>query len=177
METKNNILIPFNGIKEGIHNFSIQLDKTFIDEFVKDNTFTKASVQVIVDLHKQHTVSHMEITIQGTVSMPCDRCLAELDYPVYVNETVYIKQGNPDLNQEEDENIVYFNTNESEIDCSQFVYESIILSLPLKVTHDDIDDDNECDEEMLSYYEPSTESEENSGDDIDPRWEQLKKLK
>lgn len=169
------IKIPFDGLKEGIHKFDAVLGKEFIEDYVDNIAATNAELNIKIILHKLVTVSHLEVYVEGNLTLPCDRCLNEVKFPVDIDETVYIKQGNKSDASEDDDNIIYINNNESEIDCTHFIYESIVLSIPLSVTHDDDEDETaECDDSYLKFISSNDNKDNN---DIDPRWEQLRKLK
>jgi uncharacterized metal-binding protein YceD (DUF177 family) len=64
---------------------------------------------------------------------------------------------------------------EKELDLKQYLYESILLSLPIQRIHpDDNKGEITCDREMLNKLKEHLVDEERG--ETDPRWEELKKL-
>ena len=63
----------------------------------------------------------------------------------------------------------------SQINVSQYIYEMIILSLPIKITHPGVEDGTLKSKTltMLRDYENNVHKTENK---IDPRWDKLKDL-
>jgi len=56
------------------------------------------------------------------------------------------------------------------LDLSQYLYESLIVSLPIKKVHPD----NECNKEMIKRLNPSKTKK--TKNDSDPRWDALKNI-
>jgi uncharacterized metal-binding protein YceD (DUF177 family) len=82
--------------------------------------------------------------------------------------------------QEISDEIVIITRDEDSIDLGQFMYEFMVLSIPIKKIHPDLlslDENEDDDSEVKMVYSTSTEKEEKKEEDIDPRWETLKKLK
>ena len=78
---------------------------------------------------------------------------------------------------DEDDDIISIAANEHELNISQFVYEYIMLSLPLKRVHpDDKDGNSTCDKEVLDKLNDYIVEEEEE-DSKDPRWDGLKDIK
>jgi uncharacterized metal-binding protein YceD (DUF177 family) len=89
--------------------------------------------------------------------------------------------------KEIDENVFMITRDTPVINVAQLIYEFILLALPLKKIHPD--HRNELDDEELEveggyvYIDDELESEDENPESteeikpVDPRWEQLKKLK
>jgi uncharacterized protein len=62
------------------------------------------------------------------------------------------------------------------LDMGQYLYELIAVNVPMKRLHPKFEkDDLEESEIQLVYSSPTTETD--NQEEIDPRWEKLKKLK
>jgi uncharacterized protein len=76
---------------------------------------------------------------------------------------------------------VIITRDQDSIDLGQFMYEFIVLSIPIKKIHPDLrnEEEDEDESDVRIVYSTSTEKEqrEKKEEDIDPRWEKLKKLK
>ena len=60
-----------------------------------------------------------------------------------------------------------------EIDLSQWLYEYVAVRIPMQHIHPD----GACNPEVTKYIIEEKEEQEKSDNEIDPRWEALKKLK
>lgn len=116
----------------------------------------------------------MRLTIQctGEVEVLCDYCTQPFMIPISGEQTFVVKLGNEE-GDAVDEDIIYLPVQEHEIDIASYIYEVIILSLPLKRVHPE----GECDPEMVKSIENYAASTEKENEDVDPRWEALKDLK
>ena len=79
---------------------------------------------------------------------------------------------------DENEEILIIPHSEYEIDISQYIYELIVLSVPFKRVHPGVIDGS-LNSEMLKKLEelsPKSLDEKKENEDIDPRWNTLKKL-
>jgi DUF177 domain-containing protein len=101
----------------------------------------------------------------------CDRSLDKFMYPLDEIKEVRVKYG--DHWEELSEELLLIPTNTQKIDIGQFVYEFITLAVPMKKLHSRFHDDDEDE-----YVFTSTDSiQDSSKSPIDPRWNELKKLK
>lgn len=174
--------IAFKGLKEGKHQFTFEIDDRFFEQF--DNSEVKRGKAVAnVILTKQSTLMILDLTVNGEVELLCDRCLESYLQPTSNSSKLYIKFGA--VAEDSGEDIIVITHDEYEINAAQYLYELIILGLPIKHAHPfDAKGNSTCDPEMenkLNEYlvEESTESENEETDDdepIDERWSELKKL-
>jgi uncharacterized metal-binding protein YceD (DUF177 family) len=68
---------------------------------------------------------------------------------------------------------------EHQIDFSQYIYEMIALSIPLKRIHPGVKDgtlQSEALEKLKKLQIKEVKDKDKKEDDIDPRWDELKKL-
>ena len=79
---------------------------------------------------------------------------------------------------DDNEDILIVPHGEYEINVAQYIYELIILAVPAKRVHPGVEDGT-LKSEILSKLEelsPNKEKEEKTSEEIDPRWNNLKKL-
>jgi len=79
-----------------------------------------------------------------------------------------------ELNDDNDE-ILIIPHGEHQINVSQFIYEMIVLSIPRKKIHPGINDGT-LKSDILEKLEELKPKEKKNLNEIDPRWEDLKKL-
>ena len=174
MNNLKEYLIPFAGLKVGKHQFDYQLDNTFFEHFEYDE-FNDASIKVVVVLEKKSTMLELDFKHKGTVNVPCDVSGEEFDMPIKGKLKLLIKFGE-EFNDENEE-LLILPHGEFEVNVAQYIYESIVVSLPLRRIHPGIKDGSlsEVIEKLNSLAPGENKLEEHKGD-IDPRWEDLKKL-
>jgi len=167
-------LIPFIGLKIGKHQFDYQVDNTFFAHFDYDE-FNDASVKVSIILEKKSTLLELEIKHKGTVNVPCDVSGEEFDLAIKGNLKLVVKFG--DAFNDENEELLIVPHGEFQINVAQYIYESIVLSVPLRRIHPGVKDGSLTDViEKLEAVAPKENKESEQKNEIDPRWENLKKL-
>lgn len=144
----------------------------------------KGSVKAKVTVQKKLSTYDLNFVLDGTVIIPCDRCLDDMEQPIHYKEKLQVRFG--DDFSEEDE-IVIVPEAEGAINIAWFLYEFIVLNIPIKHVHpagecnktmvvklkkhlsrqkDDVDDDSPAefdDDDDFSSDEVQT----------DPRWDGL----
>ncbi len=87
-----------------------------------------------------------------------------------------------EANNFDDSELIYIARTEIEFDLKQYLYESLLLSLPQKKNCDNLPEPKPCNQEVLSRLNQiETEDIEDSADEkeqnaADPRWDKLKNL-
>jgi len=160
-------IIPFSGLKTGKHEFKFKIDHTFFEAF-DQALLENADLDVDLVLEKVETMLILNLSASGFSKVPCDRCGDIFEMPVNCSERVIVKFGDEEFEQTDE--IIVLSPKEYEIDVSQRIYEMIVLNLPNKRLHENPDD---CNQEVLKKLNEINSQEE----EIDPRWEALKKLK
>ncbi len=176
MKKLNEYLIPFVGLKLGKHQFEYQINKAFFDHFEYDD-FESADIKVDLVLEKKSLMLELNFKQKGTVSVPCDLTGEMFDLPIKGNLRVVVQFGDEFNN--ENEELLILPHGEHQIDVSQYIYEMIALSVPLKRVHPGIKDGtlksealNKLNELRVSEVKEEVEEE----NEIDPRWDKLKQL-
>lgn len=174
--------------KEGRHEFDFEIEDKFFQNFEENELLERGNLTIRVIMNKGVNLIELTFEIKGTVQLTCDRSLEQFDHPLDITEKMIYKYGSEE--QEIDENVYMITRDTPAINVAQLIYEFILLALPAKKIHPDYR--NELDEEDfegeggLVYLdgefedeaensEPEEEKEETKP--IDPRWEQLLKIK
>lgn len=165
--------IEFKGLAEGLHKFEFFTDEKFF-EHIEEGLVEKGDVKVAVILEKRSAFLKLRFKIKGWVELMCDRCLENYQQKVKHQTEIFVKFGEKDF--EEGENVVWISSEEHHINLAQFIYEFVVLSIPLKHIHPkNKNGERGCNKEMLNKLKKYSRSE-NVGEDIDPRWDALKNL-
>lgn len=171
----NTYSIHFKGLKVGKHAFNFEVDNTFFEAF-EESEIKHGKLEVAVELNKQNQMIDLNITINGTAEVTCDRCLEEFDIPISYEGSLYVKFS--ETRSEEDSEIIILSTDDSEINIAQYIYESICLSLPIQRYHGMKGTKSKCNKEMLAKLKSLTvkNAKKEDSDEIDPRWSKLKDI-
>jgi uncharacterized metal-binding protein YceD (DUF177 family) len=176
MKITNEYLIPFIGLKIGKHQYEYQINNTFFDNF-DYHEFKNCEIKVDIVLEKRNTMLELSFKHKGTVFVPCDLTNEMFDLPIKGKIKLVVQFGEEFNNDNEE--ILILPHGEHQIDVSQYVYEMIVLSIPLKRTHPGIKDGTLKTDvfEKLNNIKPTEQKEHNiKEDNIDPRWDKLKQL-
>ena len=166
--------IQFAGLSVGEHEFEFKVNDKFFAN-LDYSEIKQGNIDIKVNLLKQSSMMVLQFDINGTVHLNCDRCMEDFNFPIQGNYKLYIKVGGSDSGDENDD-IITIEANEHELDLTQYFYEYIILSLPIKRVHpDDKKGKSTCNEEMINKLKNYlVENEEKKEED--PRWNQLKDI-
>lgn len=157
------------GLSLSVHQFQYEFGDEFFRKYDK-GLVSEGKFTVTVTLDKRETFLEADFKIMGSVKLVCDRSLDEFDQPLNFTRKIMFKYGEQDLEVSEDVMMIHHGTESLEI--GQFIYEFIALAIPMKKLHPRYQDESE--EDQMIYTSDSEEKKKE--DEIDPRWEMLKKL-
>ena len=137
-------------------------NSTFDYDFVVDDALFAAyesrdvlggNCDVKVVLSKTDSQLDVDVTIEGSVVCECDRCLEpcdiDIDYEGHLIVRLSTEEG------EYDGEVMWLNPAEENLDLTQYIYESIILSLPYQRVHTE----GECNPDMMARFAQVTAAE------------------
>jgi len=164
--------IDLKGLKEGDSVLSFHLG----DDYFKaiDGPEAKSgAVDVTLTVHRTVDFYELDFHTEGTVSVPCDICLDEMEQPIAAYNRLTAKFGEE---YSEDDDLITVKEDDGVLDVSWFIYEFIALAIPIKHVHEP----GGCNPDMIhALDEHSAAKGGNGGKEpaIDPRWSGLEKLK
>ncbi|KXX69074.1 hypothetical protein AVL50_18130 [Flammeovirga sp. SJP92] len=179
VKKKNAYTIGIGGLKNGKHQFEIELTSQLLEIF-ESELMENITGSVILQLVKSETQIDVDLTLNAKVVLLSDRSLREYDYQLEETQKIYFKFSDKFEMLEDDLFKIPFN--ESDLDFAQIIYDLIAVSLPSKRLHPEEDEDDELFYSSYGEEEYDEESEEEineeeEGKPTDPRWDILKKLK
>lgn len=166
-ETK--LIIPFAGLKEGVHQFEFEIDSSFFEQF-EYSIIQEAIFNVEVEFEKKKTLFKLDFDLKGKIKLECDRCLDPLWVEAEGQENLVVKFGEETYNETDEIKII--SPAEYELDLANDVYQFIHMLVPNKVKHKKKKD---CNPEFIKKLEELTTKQET--EKVDPRWAALSKLK
>ncbi|MGI9551561.1 MAG: YceD family protein [Aurantibacter sp.] len=155
-----------------LHNFEFEVDEVFFNNLEQD-LVSNGTLKAKVDLDKNDSFIGMNIKIEGTVELTCDRSLEQFQYPINEYRKVIFKYG--DEERELDHDVVMITPDTQQIDVGQYIFEFVGLAVPMKKLHPRFEES----EDEFGSMVYSSEEEHGAGDSVepDPRWKKLNDLK
>ena len=144
MEVAEGYSIAYRGLKNGTHEFRFEVGKPLFEAF-ESSEIKDGRCVVEVTLERGETMLTADVRITGHVVVACDRCLEDCRIPIDFEGQLLVKFS--DEPREYDGEVLWLLPGE-EVDLSQYIYESIVLSLPYQRVHPE----GECDPEMLKRF-------------------------
>ena len=168
------------GLNSDSKEFGFNMDRSFF-EAVESMEVKTGELVCNLKVEKLADGSfRFQFHTEGVVQMPCDRCLDDMDCPIDTDNVLIVKLG---TEYAEDDDIVTIPEHEGTIDVSSYIYQFIVLNIPIKHVHAP----GKCNTQMLEILnrhlatrsgdQEESEDELVENADIDPRWSELLKMK
>ncbi len=182
-------------LPEGINTYTYELDQKYFDA-IDHEEVRKGNVKVELTVRKTIGAYEFNFHLKGVIQIPCDRCLDEMHQEIDTNNRLIVKLGE-EYSEDSDE-IVTIPADEGAINIAWYLFEFIVLNIPLKHVHEagkcnkamtskyrkhravdisDNDGDDDATDEDLNVEDDDTDFTEEVTQNTDPRWDELKKLK
>lgn len=161
--------IDLKALNEGRSAFHYAIDDRFFRAVESTDIHGgKLDAEVVV----QKTSSFFELTfhIAGEVTIACSKCLDDMQQPIETTERMLVRFGEE---YEELDELVVVSEAEGCIDVSWFIYELIMLDIPIQHVHEP----GKCNAEMLDKLAQHSATQKEETREIDPRWSKLNELK
>lgn len=178
----------YNVVLKDLNNETLVYEYTLDEEYFKkidSPEVQKGHINATVKAKKKNTAFELDFFLEGTILIPCDRCLDTMEQVISYKEKLQVKFGNKF--SEEDE-IVIVPESEGAINVAWFLYEFIVLNIPLKHVHAP----GECNKTMATKLKRHiTKSKDDDNLDLeiddeedfsiddnqtDPRWDGLQSI-
>ncbi len=172
--------IPWFGLKEGLHEFHYHVTDKVLEDLGYGNTdYTGLDATVTLKFDKQSSFFQLHFDVDGTVDVPCDRCGDMFKMALWDEFDLIVKltsdQPEEEEEEEEEDDIVFIPRSETVLDVSRWVYEFILLSIPMQHIHpDNADGSSGCNPEALKLLQKMSIQDEQNKKKI---WSGLDKLK
>ncbi len=164
--------VKFIGLKEGTHNFQFPLSKSFFEKF-EYSEFNSVDINVDLVLVKKSTIIELSLKGTGSVNINCTLTNEPFDYQINSKLNLLVKFG--DSYDDENDELLVLPHGSHSIDLDQYFYEMIVLSMPIRNVHPDVENGTIDSEILNRLKEFDINKEKNSN--FDARWDKLKELK
>lgn len=163
--------IPVSGLENGLHTYRFDIKDDFFSHF-ENSPIQEGKFSVGLEFDKRPDMYVLDFDVVGTIKSPCDRCLTEIDLPIAGKQQLLVKFSDEENTIDE---IIYIPFGAETFDVSQYVFECIILALPIIKVYDCEEDENPpCDEKMLEYLNLDQDTKDPEDKDPNDIWGALK---
>ena len=145
MEETQQYAIPYKGLKNGCHEFRFEVDGSLFEEF-QSTEIKDGHCDVTVGADRSESQITLDVAIAGYVVVECDRCLEDCRVPIDFEGQLVVKFS--EEVHEYDGEVMWMLPGEDRVELAQYIYESIVLSLPYQRVHPE----GECNPEMLERF-------------------------
>lgn len=163
MKNRRDFEIPHVGLKEGIHHFQFDVDDKFLEMFNHDHSeFENLQAVVKLSFDKKNSFFLLNFDIDGKIDVACDRCGDPFELRLWDEFKLVVKLlGDGDAEKEDEDDVVFIPRSESILDVAEWVYEFIMLSIPIQHIHPDKEDGSDgCNPEALKLLKKMTDEAE-----------------
>ncbi len=165
--------IGIDKFKEDSFEASFLLGNEYF-ESLEDADIQRGEVHATVAISEVATGEYeLHLTVEGSVTVQCDRCLDDMEQPV-TGESVYTVRTGQAAGGDDD--ILWVDSHDGVLSVAWPIYETIALFIPIKHVHAP----GQCNDAMTQKFNElsATRSGDETEDDAtDPRWAQLATLK
>ena len=172
MKLSNDFVLSFFGLKEGNHKFEYRIDKQFFESYSFDE-FLDADFTIVLDFVKKSTLLELYFKSEGKAAVTCDLSNEPFELPMSGALDLVVNFG--EEYNDDNEEVLILPHGEHQLDLSQYMYEMIVLAVPLKKIHPGIADGSLKSDVLKKLDELSPEKKKDIKE-TDPRWDDLKKL-
>ena len=124
----------------GGKTFEYEIGDAFFAEI--DGLIQRGNIHTTVACLSAGSVYKFQIHSVGTIIVPCDRCLSDLELRIETSDELNVKLGDE---YADDGDCVVVPEAEGYLDLAQFIYEFIALSMPMTCCHEP----GKCDDAMM----------------------------
>jgi uncharacterized metal-binding protein YceD (DUF177 family) len=137
---EDTFIFPLNGLASGKTEVSRHAGKKFFNSF-GNSEIIDADLDADIAIFKSGQDIHVDMVIEGNVTVLCDRCLEELVLPVDAKASLDVKFGREPAVQDEIDDggreMIFLSDTDADLDLSQVAYDYVCLSLPMQKVHED----------------------------------------
>lgn len=150
-----------------------ELDDQFFSMLDSADLVRGGALHVSGSIRKANGFFQLDISIDGTVTVTCDRCLEPMQLPVSTQASQVVRMA-PGGEQLQQDDIVTVDEDDPVLDTAWIIYENVALAIPIQHMHQPGD----CNAEMMKMLKEHSTARSSNGEDNanDPRWDALKGL-
>lgn len=171
--------IAYVGLKEGLHEYQYEIDQRFLDDMgYEGDELTNFNCTINLIFEKDNGFFQLKFDLDGSCKVACDRCGDLMDMQIWDEFKLIIKINHTDtpIENNEDDEVVFIQKSETVIDIAPWIYEFIILSIPIQHVHGDNEQgESLCNPQALKIL--AQHQEEAAKEASNRLWKGLDKIK
>lgn len=140
------------GLEEGYYEFDCHCGTEFFRK-MESHDVQSADISVHVDIDRRGEAYHFLFTLKGEMRIPCDRCLEPMNHEVDAEYTLTVRYG--DEYDDSRDDVLILPWSEREWDLSRILYDTAMLTVPLRHVHPD----GECEDSMTERLQEISRSD------------------
>ncbi len=156
MEALKAYEIPITSLHIGTHTFDYVVKNDFLKAF--EAQYDQGQFEVNIRFEKKHSMLEIDFEINGHIETDCDRCMEVIKLPISNSRSLIFKFAEE---AREEEEIVYLKHGQTEVNLAKFIYEFIMLAVPLRKVKDcESEDYKDCNQKILDVLDEVSIEEE-----------------
>ena len=152
MGANNKFSIDYMSLSSGLHTFDFEVDDTLFSD-MESNEIKGGNCKVHACLNCSDAKLDVNVVISGSVVVECDRCLDDCNVPVEFSGLLTVRFS--DLQHDYDGDVMWIAKGD-QLSLKQYIYESIVISLPYRRVHEE----GGCNPEMMARFTTMNGEEE-----------------
>ncbi len=161
--------ISIFNLSSKVHEYRFPINETLFGLFEQSIVERGEGTSEVV-LTRSETMMTLHFDINAKVELICDISVKPFWHEIKVEKDIMVKFGEAD--EELSEDVIVIHRDTQFFNVAEYIYQFLLLSIPMKRIHPDIKDEQRPDI-VYSSEEPEQEEEQ----ETDPRWAALKNLK
>lgn len=175
--------IAWQGLKIGRNVLGFEVDDMIFSEmgFLHPD-FEKLKADVTLSFDKESNFFFLHFDVNGQANVRCDRCGDWFpmklwdEYELIIKLTDSTQRAEAMNNEEDDAEVVFLSRKETVINVFEWIYEAIMLSIPIQKVHPDLPDGQSgCNPETLKLLDKMRQSPEERK--VNSIWKDLEQFK
>lgn len=182
--------VPLKALTKGEHDFSYRLGKEFFTN-MESSDVRDADLLVTLKVTYNGDIYDLNFHVEGMLTLQCDRCLDDLEWPVDTTYDIAVKYGD-DYNDDSD-TLMEIPWSDNDLNVAYIIYDTVSLAIPIKHVHPlgkcnramttmlkkhrarPLDEDAELEDQLIEEMD-SMDENYTAPSAPDPRWDALKGL-
>lgn len=166
MGTLDSYIVSLHDVTDGNVSYQWHVDDDFFSA-VGGTEIRQGSLDVTLRVKETSGTFALDFQFEGTVQIPCDRCLELMDQPIAARRSLRVRLGDEFM---DDGDVITVPQTDPTLNVAWNLYELIALEIPIRHVHPH----DECNA-------PLPDDDDWDGDNVetpsvDSRWDELKKL-
>ncbi len=156
--------VDLASMEDGHYEKDFRIGRLFFEEMENDSVLG-ADVDVMLDIDKRHGSYLLQFHCEGTMQVPCDRCLDPVDHQVDTDYDVTVRYG--EEYDDSKDNLLIIPYNETVLNVASLIYDTLLLTIPLRCVHPEGACNSEMSETLRQHQAPGEEDEADGESDSD----------